>query len=131
MKPVETNIAAIVMIFDQDDKVLILKRNPEIEKQWMPGKWSLPGGHLNEGETTEQGAIREIFEETELKISNLKFYKNIKHVHFFYTKTFSGKVMLDGYENTDYAWVSKDSIYEYDIVPDLDKEVEHVRKHFL
>ena len=39
--------------------------------------------------------------------------------------------MLDGYENTDYAWVSKDSIYEYDIVPDLDKEVEHVRKHFL
>jgi 8-oxo-dGTP diphosphatase len=36
------------------------------------GSWSVPGGHLEFGETIEQGAIREAIEETGLQIQNIK-----------------------------------------------------------
>jgi len=36
------------------------------------GSWSVPGGHLDFGETIEEGARREVLEETGLTISNAK-----------------------------------------------------------
>ena len=32
------------------------------------GKWNVPAGHLEDGETIFEGAIREIFEETGCKV---------------------------------------------------------------
>lgn len=37
------------------------------------GTWSMPGGHLDNGETPEQTAIRETLEETGLKVVNPQF----------------------------------------------------------
>lgn len=36
------------------------------------GKWTLPGGHLDDGEAPEAGAIRELEEEAGFKASSLK-----------------------------------------------------------
>ncbi len=45
-----------------DDKVLVMK-------QWIsPGKWGLPGGGLHKGESMAGGAVRELFEETSLRL---------------------------------------------------------------
>ncbi|MES1154895.1 MAG: NUDIX hydrolase, partial [Pseudorhodoplanes sp.] len=58
MNPKAT-IAASAACF-RNGKVLIAKR-------FKPPLWSLPGGRVEPGETPEQAAIRELFEETGVK----------------------------------------------------------------
>ena len=50
------------------DKILLCKRN---SKGLYPGMWSLPGGHLEKGESTMDCAKREFFEETDLDIDDM------------------------------------------------------------
>jgi len=72
---------SVVLVGNNEGKVLLQKR-PE-------GRWGLPGGLMNLGESFEEVAIREVLEETGLTI------KNIKMLHVFsgkeyYTKTPNG-----------------------------------------
>jgi len=54
----------IIFGFDNFDlKILLIERANEPYKD----KWALPGGFVNMDETTEDGALRELFEETGLK----------------------------------------------------------------
>ena len=52
------------------NKVLLAKRNIEPRK----GFWNLPCGFLEMNETVEEGAIREVFEETGSKIDLIKLH---------------------------------------------------------
>lgn len=57
----------IVISREEDPKVLLIERGDEPFK----GYWAFPGGFLNMDETTEQCAIRELEEETGLKIDEV------------------------------------------------------------
>jgi molecular chaperone GrpE len=46
-------------------EILLLKRS---KKSFNPGKWDLPGGTLEKGETLEEALLREIEEETGLEV---------------------------------------------------------------
>lgn len=56
--------SASVAIIDSKGRLLMVQRGHDPEK----GRWSLPGGKLRPGETPEQAAVREAFEETGLKV---------------------------------------------------------------
>ena len=51
----------------RDDRVLLVKRGSEPLK----GQWSIPGGTLEMGETIAEGVVRELGEETGLKVKVL------------------------------------------------------------
>ena len=55
------------MTKEADAKVLLIQRGDEPYK----GCWAFPGGFMNMDETTEQCAIRELEEETGLKINEI------------------------------------------------------------
>ncbi len=81
------------------DKMLLKKATRGISK----GKWNAPGGKIDPDETAEDCAIREVLEETGLKIKNLmnhgplNFHMDGKEeltftVHLFSTRSFDGEV---------------------------------------
>ena len=57
----------IVITRDAEPKVLLIQRGFDPYK----GSWAFPGGFMNMDETTEQCAIRELEEETGLKVTTI------------------------------------------------------------
>ena len=55
--------------------------------KYFPKAWVIPGGHVDKGERIESGVVREILEETGIKIdkqqtkSGLKYYFNDQEVN--------------------------------------------------
>ena len=59
-----TGVAAFI-----DDKLLVVRR--EAHDADLGGAWELPGGGVDDGETIQQGAIRELKEETNLDVDEI------------------------------------------------------------
>lgn len=56
-------IPAVLIAAIKDDRVLLARRR---ETSYMDGWYGLPGGHLEANETLQEGAVRELREETDL-----------------------------------------------------------------
>lgn len=55
------------IVVKHKDKILMCKRN---NLGSYAGMWSIPGGKLEDGETSQEGAKREFFEETNINIDD-------------------------------------------------------------
>lgn len=75
-------------IIRQGDRFFIQQR---MEKDVWGGLWEFPGGRLKEGENSEQAAVREILEETEFQVSEVRPFATAVH---HYTKY---RVTLDAF----------------------------------
>lgn len=88
-----------VIIQNERGEFLLVK-----DKKWG---WNFPGGKIEEGETPELAAKREVFEETNLVVENLEkiteenvFYANLpkgnQHWkgYFFWANKYSGKIKI-------------------------------------
>ena len=58
----------VVITKEKEPKVLLIQRGHEPFK----GCWAFPGGFMNMDETTEQCAVRELEEETGLKVADIQ-----------------------------------------------------------
>ena len=58
----------VVMTKEAEPKVLLIQRGDQPFK----GGWAFPGGFMNMDETTEQCAVRELKEETGLRLSKIQ-----------------------------------------------------------
>lgn len=105
-----------VMLY-RDGKILLSLRNSDPAKAQSSlrgeGTWTMPGGKLEFGETIEEGAKREVLEETgiilnEVKVMCLNTEKN-QHAHYItvgtYCDNFSGEAELkEPEEIVDWQW---------------------------
>ncbi len=72
------NPAAVAgAVVRQDGKYLVLKRAQEPSK----GKWEIPGGFINAGETAEETIIRELKEETGLDVRIVRYIGSFASVY--------------------------------------------------
>ena len=62
-------LVGVAIVIVRNGKVLLGKR----KNAHGAGTWALPGGHLEFNESIEACARREVFEETGLKIDNIRF----------------------------------------------------------
>jgi 8-oxo-dGTP pyrophosphatase MutT (NUDIX family) len=99
---------------EKDEKFLMLKKAAEL---FGGGKWNAPGGKLNDGESFDECAVREAFEETGLKLGGveergiLKFFESGKFawdVHVFVSNNFEGE-MKQGSEG-ELKWIEKNNM---------------------
>jgi 8-oxo-dGTP diphosphatase len=85
------------VIVVKDGKVLLGKR----KNAHGEGAWSFPGGHLEFKETWEACARREVMEETNLQIKNLRFGTATNDIFEKEKKHYVTLIMLSDYESGD------------------------------
>ena len=95
------------IVFNENtEKILLVKMHN--------GNWGFPKGHIESNETKEETAIREVFEETNIKIKiipnferEIKYIPNentIKKVTFFAGITQEENVIVETHEIEDFKW---------------------------
>ncbi|WP_445662621.1 NUDIX hydrolase [Cytobacillus sp. FSL H8-0458] len=100
---------SVVIILNERNEVLLQKRHD--------GSWGLPGGLMDLGESFEETAKREVFEETGLAVENLKllnvfsgseYYLKVQNgdelysvTALYFTKEVSGELKADNSESVD------------------------------
>lgn len=60
-----------VIIVDEKGRILLIKRSDQ--EKTFPGKWGIPGGLIEWGETVEQALKREAMEEIGVEIEVVRF----------------------------------------------------------
>jgi nucleoside triphosphatase len=104
-----------VFIFNKDGKLILLKSH-----KW-PGKYVVPGGHVELGERLEEAVVRETKEETGLDVYDIEFinfqqfiydpafWKPRHFIFFDYAcKTDATEVQLND-EAEEHVWVMLDA----------------------
>lgn len=100
------------LLFNDEGQLLILKRQGGA---YCAGRWCLPGGKIDYGDTPEKAAIREIVEETGLRLVNPEFVTlqnsppiaaGLMHcINLYYRGRAKGSLRLNE-ESSEFAWVT-------------------------
>ncbi len=114
-------ITVVAALIEKDGKYLIAKRSTGDPN--VMGKWEFPGGKVRNDEKEKHAIEREIKEEFELDIKAIKFLTNniceyptkIVDLRLYKCKYISGKFNL--HDHSEYSFVNKDEIINYDLCP--------------
>ncbi len=101
-------------IINKDNKILMIKR----AKNEGNLLWAFPGGKVEEGENKEEACIREIYEETGIKVQIQKILGERIHpdtevkITYFLCNYLSGQItIMDKTEILDIAYMNKNEFY--------------------
>lgn len=118
----QPRIATGVIMTERHGRILLLKRASTAITG--PDTWAIPGGKLDPGETLEQGAARELLEETSVKAFEMVRLPQITEdmewgpdlhfvTHYFRLKRWSGTPkIVEPDKYTELRWVQPAEILE-------------------
>jgi 8-oxo-dGTP pyrophosphatase MutT (NUDIX family) len=104
-----------VVVEDARGRVLLLLRGPT--DPWMPGRWNLPGGKIDPGESVHEAAMRETLEETSLHVYALSPLLRIGGLTVLHADDWEGRVRLADGEHSRWAWVPRERAWSWDLIP--------------
>ena len=111
-------VPTVLCYLRKDDQYLLLFRNKK-KNDMNAGKWMGVGGHIENNESKDQAAIREVFEETGLHVHSLSCAGEVVFVNDDYQEImyvyeisdFSGKEIECN--EGDLRWIPIKDIYHY------------------
>jgi len=120
----ETPVPAAAGVVFRGNDVLMVKRGPPPH----PHRWSVPGGSIEEGETAEEAASREVLEETGVRVRPLKTVlvhdlierDSGRRVRFHYAIVdvlceYIGGEPLPASDAENARWIPIRELHEYDV----------------
>lgn len=102
------------------NEVLLCKRS--LDCRTLPGHWSIPGGGIEKNESSQNAALREFFEETNIKINKPLLYvgtsvdQNNDHKMDVFLVDFDEKISVslekarDGFEHIECGYFPIDNL---------------------
>ena len=115
---------AVHSLIDKNGKYLITRRSKK--NDYMPLKWDIPGGLVEPGEQIDESLIREVTEETKLKIEIdrvIYIYTNLDQIprkqtfqSIYLCNYISGNIQLNPDEHDKFEWVEKDDLKNFDSI---------------
>lgn len=122
------------VVFGAEDEILLIKRG----KAPHYGRWMVPGGTLEWGETLEEAALREVREETGIDIEIETFVEIIEAItpgaqgfHYvimdYAAHAVSGSLAANS-DALDAVWAPVESLDVYDLTPELLRVIEKARR---
>jgi 8-oxo-dGTP diphosphatase len=120
----DKGIIVHTVIRNDNNEILIIRRSRNNDV--LPEFWDVPGGTLEDGEDPAYGAVREVLEETGLKIekpdlffcrSNVDLKKNKQFITLvFLSKHSNGEISLNPNEHDDFVWIKLSEAKDYRLV---------------
>ena len=117
-------IVGVGAVITCNGKILLEKRKYDPGR----GKWSIPGGLIELGESVEQTVVREVLEETGLEVGSPRHIDVVDNVvkdgngdvkyHFIildYFVKLRGGTLKAASDAEDLKWVSFDEVEKYDL----------------
>jgi len=128
-------VAAKAVIVNKHNEVLVLRKSQDdVRHANKSGRYNLPGGKIEPGESLVDGLFREVKEEVGLILKNIsspffagEWYPEtpdpLQIVGVFYaTQEWEGDITLND-EHDDFKWITRDEAEELMLLPE-DKAVE-------
>jgi nucleoside triphosphatase len=119
------------------DNKIFLARSPK----WS-NKWTMPGGHIETGETIFESAKRETLEETGLIVEPQKIIHSGELInssdfdrpaHFIYfdvvCKIVGGNIRIDGSELTEFSWFTLEETLKLDLADSYNKTIKAYQEY--
>lgn len=124
-----------------------ITKNILLVKHGMFDKWVQPGGHIEDDEFPEEAAVREVYEETGIKVSLLgeRFPREddfIKPLGIQKNRTLKGNTHVDiiyagipnnidselilSEESTGIGWFSREELEKIEVFPDVKITMDYV-----
>jgi len=121
---------------EQDGKILLLHRQDHISEG---DTWTSPSGKIENNETPEKAMVREIKEETGIKINNKQLksygklfihYPNYDFIYYlFYIKLEKlPEIKIENKEHKNFMWVKPEEALKMNLIEDEDFCIKKVFK---
>ena len=131
LPPVKARFSVNILENTQSE-LLFLKRSQATK--FGPGLWGFPAGHIEQGESPHDCALRELGEEIGIifEIEELasvgpvrdSFFGGIYELYLYHHRWHQGEVTLN-HEHTDFSWVARDAYRNYSVMDGIDEDIRY------